>query len=197
MIEREIKIKIKNPYSFIKKIEKQGAKFLGFTKQTTYRFDTKTKDLEKQGKFLRTRTGFKSTITLKKKIGLDKKVKLRKEIELEISDIKAMNKILKELGFNCLRVMEKYRAKWKYKGLEITLDELPFGIFCEIEGPEKMINRFLKKIHKDKAKRITETYWKLHKKQNKKDIIFKSYKSKLSKYFKDRLENNKQGGKAK
>lgn len=190
MLEREIKIEIKDPLSYIAKLEDLRAVFLGFAKQITYRFDTPKKDLKKKGIFLRTRKGFKMTVTLKKKIAEisdNENYKLREEIEVEINDFEKMNRLLEELGFTYLRRMEKYRARWQYNNLEITLDELPFGIFSEIEGPEKEIEEFLEKTQLQNLKRITKTYWSLDKEWKRtnnikeENIVFKSQQSKLKK----------------
>ena len=33
---------------------------------------------------------------------------------------------------------EKYRTTWHWMDCEITLDEMPYGYFCEIEGQDSM-----------------------------------------------------------
>lgn len=160
--EIEIKFKIENP-NFLRKILKnQGAKFLGKTFERTFRFDTPDSKLEKNKKFLRIRTGFKNVITLKKKIK-SKKFKKREEIELEIADPEKMKIILEILGFTKIRVMEKYREKWRLHGVEIVIDKLPVGNFIEIEGKEKSIKEIVDILGLDFKNRITKTYWDLWK----------------------------------
>ena len=193
MIEREIKIAVKDIPSLVNSLEKLGAKFIGFAKQTTYRLDTKSMDLEKRGVFLRTRTGLKSTITIKKRIGSDVKVKTREETEIRIEDVEKMNKILKEIGFDWLRIMEKYRAEWRYDdlNLDITIDELPFGFYMEAEGSEESISKYLERINKQGEERIIQTYWSLNKEwkksrnSNNEDIIFETQESSLKKILKE------------
>lgn len=67
-LETELKFKIKNPQTIQKILKKKGAKFLGKKLEKTFRFDTKNKELEKRGKFLRIRIGFKNIITFKQRI---------------------------------------------------------------------------------------------------------------------------------
>ena len=122
---REIKIKfnIDSANSIRKMLRNKGARFLGKAFEKTIRFDTKNKNLEKEGKFLRVRTGFKDVITFKRKTKPgDKKFREREEIEFEIADPKSMEIILEKLGFTKKRIMEKYREKWQWGSAEIVID---------------------------------------------------------------------------
>jgi len=158
--EIELKFKVDNPNLIRKKLKNQEAKFLGKTFERTIKFDTENSDLKRQGKFLRIRTGFKNTITFKRKIKpKDKEFKEREEIELEISNPKEMEIILENLGFNKKWIMEKYREKWHLKNTEISIDKLPFGNFIEIEGKRKEIKEMVKILGLDLKDGITATYW--------------------------------------
>lgn len=173
MREIEIKFKIKKPSEVRKILKKEKAKRLGKAFERTFRFEKPNNSLSKKGTFLRTRKGFKNTITLKKKI-INKHFKEREEIELEISDIEKMNTILKELGFTKVNIMEKYREKWLMDGCEIVLDKLPkMGYFLEIEGEPKKIKKLSKKIGLEFERKITDTYWALWDEFSKKKIINK------------------------
>jgi adenylate cyclase class 2 len=39
-----------------------------------------------------------------------------------------------ELGLQPRLIYEKHRDTWKLRSVEVVLDELPFGMFMEIEG---------------------------------------------------------------
>jgi len=158
--EVELKFKIGNPNLIRKKLKNQKTKFLGKAFEKTLRFDTKNNDLEKEGKFLRIKTGFKNVITFKKKLK-SKKFKVREEIEFEIADPEKMQTILENLGFTKIRVMEKYREKWRLNNTEITIDKLPMGNFIEIEGKEKSIRKMVEILGLAFENRITGTYWDL------------------------------------
>jgi adenylate cyclase class 2 len=119
---------------------------------------------------LRLRTGFKNVITFKRKIK-SKNFKEREEIELEISDPEKMEIILKNLGFTKVRIMEKYREKWKLNGTEIVIDKLPMGNFIEIEGRKKSIKKIVNLLGFDFKNRLVCTYWDLWKDFTKKKGI--------------------------
>jgi adenylate cyclase class 2 len=179
--EIEIKFEIKNPNLIRKSLKNLKAKFLGKVFERTIRFDTPNNSLEKNGKFLRLRTGFKNVITFKRKIK-SKNFKEREEIELEISDPEKMEIILKNLGFTKVRIMEKYREKWKLKDTEIVIDRLPMGNFIEIEGRKKSIKKVVNLLGLDFKNRLVCTYWDLWKDFTKKkgikneNIVFSAIK---------------------
>lgn len=126
--EIEIKFTI-NKVSFIPKLlKKKKAKFVGKAFERTIRFDTNDKKLEKEGKFLRVRTGFKNVITFKRKIK-NRRFREREEIEFEIADPKSMEIILEKLGFTKKRIMEKSSEKSKRSPATVyfgPLDFLPY-----------------------------------------------------------------------
>jgi len=188
--EKEIKLRVKNLAELIDNLKKSGAKFLNKAKEKTIKLDTSGGDLESRGLFLRVREGSKNTITFKEKIGEDKNVRARKETEFEIQDVDKMAYILERLGFDYSRIMEKYRINLSYKGTKLSLDELFFGQFLEIEGQENKIEKVARELGFDLDEKILVTYWDILEEFNKKnktklkDIIFpKGYKSKLLKLY--------------
>jgi adenylate cyclase class 2 len=56
------------------------------------------------------------------------------EHETDVADADELLEIVRELGLRPTVVYEKLRGVWRYKGAEIAIDELPFGLFMEIEG---------------------------------------------------------------
>ncbi len=58
----------------------------------------------------------------------------RSEIEVVVSDFDNTRLILEALGYRVNGIYEKYRAMYELKGNLITLDELPYGLFVEVEG---------------------------------------------------------------
>lgn len=66
-------------------------------------------------------------------------IKRQREEETEVSDADALAAILEALGYSPALVYEKRRATWHFGGVEVVLDELPFGLFLEIEGEESAI----------------------------------------------------------
>lgn len=89
----------------------------------------------KDGGILRVRkTSEKTILTYKKSVQNEFAVKQRLEYETEVSDGEATLKIIENLGIEKILVYEKRRKTWRFRDVEIVLDELPFGSFMEIEG---------------------------------------------------------------
>jgi len=181
MKEVEIKFRVRNFRKIKEILKSKGGKFVGKAFERTVRFDTPKNNLAAKGLFLRVKTGFKNVITVKQRLAKqDRAFKERKEIEFEISDPKKMEIILKLLGFGKLKIMEKYREKWRFGKCEVVLDRLPFGNFIEIEGGRKAIKKAAKLLGLDFKKSTTAIYWELwrkfkriHKiKRASEDIIF-------------------------
>ncbi len=80
------------------------------------------------------RTQDKTILTFKKAVQNEFAVKQRVEHETEVADADEIVKIVENLGFVPRLVYEKRRKTWRFRSVEIVLDELPFGEFMEIEG---------------------------------------------------------------
>ncbi|MCC6824125.1 MAG: class IV adenylate cyclase [Acidobacteria bacterium] len=76
-----------------------------------------------------------ATLTYKERIDPSSEFKKQIEFETEIGDAAAMEAIIERLGYSLEAVYEKHRKAWNWGGVEIVLDELPFGRYMEIEGP--------------------------------------------------------------
>ena len=110
-----------------------GAKFIGEDFEENMIFGGGI--LAEQQAILRIRkTQNKTILTYKKRIQNEFAVKQQIEHETEVADFEAMEKIVESLGLIKNLVYEKRRKTWKFKNAEIVLDELPFGLFMEIEG---------------------------------------------------------------
>lgn len=87
------------------------------------------------------RAGGRSTLTLKERLeNSDSVVRRRREVETEVDNPEALMAILGTTGgYKPALVYEKYRTTWEVAGTKVTLDELPFGVYLEIEGPDEAI----------------------------------------------------------
>jgi adenylate cyclase class 2 len=86
------------------------------------------------------RVGGRALLTYKERIVNDSAVKHQREEETSVDDPSAMAVILDALGFKPLLVYEKRRQTWSLGPTEVVIDELPFGLFMEIEGSEQDID---------------------------------------------------------
>ena len=57
-----------------------------------------------------------------------------------------MHTILETLGYRPIAVYEKKRQTWLLGAVEVVIDELPFGLFMEIEGEEIEIETIESKL---------------------------------------------------
>ncbi len=66
-------------------------------------------------------------------------IRSRVEWETAVGSEPVVREILGALGFAIGLRYEKHRAEWTLGDVTIAIDTLPFGAFCEIEGPEHEI----------------------------------------------------------
>ena len=80
--------------------------------------------------------GDSATLAYKQRLPGPSPIKHQREEETRVDDPRAMRAILEALGFTPALVYEKRRETWLLGKAEIVIDELPFGLFMEIEGEE-------------------------------------------------------------
>jgi adenylate cyclase class 2 len=85
------------------------------------------------------RVGGRAVLTYKERYPTDSGVKCQREDETEVAQPDALIAILDALGYRPALVYEKRRATWRLGAAEVVLDELPFGLYAEIEGAEEAI----------------------------------------------------------
>lgn len=81
------------------------------------------------------KTQNRALLTFKRRAENQSDAKHQIEYETQVSDADAAERIIEELGLRPKLVYEKRRRTWKLKSVEVVVDELPFGLFMEIEGP--------------------------------------------------------------
>ena len=118
-----------------------GAELRGKSFEENTLFSGGTLDHKRRVLRLR-RSGGKAILTYKERLDSDPLIKRRREEETYVDNPDAMVAILDITGdYKPALVYEKYRTAWEVAETEVTIDELPFGIFLEIEGPEEAIRR--------------------------------------------------------
>ena len=88
---------------------------------------------------------------------LDEDLKIR---ESEINDADSIYKLLQELGYEQILIVEKIRRLWHLGNCEVALDRLPLlGDFVEIEGPgEKEITNVQNSLGLTDLPHISKSY---------------------------------------
>lgn len=124
------------------------------------RLDTAEQSLSNQDKLLRLRQDSAARLTFKGPSlhTTTSEAKVREEIEVEVADLAQTALILERLGFQPFQVYEKYRETFHWRGVEIVLDEMPFGNFIELEGEEKAIKGAAVALGFDWSYRIIDNY---------------------------------------
>lgn len=110
--------------------------------EINFRFDTAQSDLRKNSRVLRLRKDSRSRFTFKGPSEETENGALtRREIEFEVGDFDSAKQFLEALGFVPVVFYEKYRTTFELNDTQIMLDELPYGLFVEIEGDNTKIIR--------------------------------------------------------
>src|SRR6266576_6531577 len=81
----------------------------------------------------------RALLTYKERVGTRTDIKQQLEFETGIENPAAVEFILEALGYYPALVYEKRRETWRIEDAEVVIDELPFGLFMEIEGQEQRI----------------------------------------------------------
>ena len=123
-------------------------------------FDTPDNDLLKKGELLRLRQDAVVRITFKGEVteALYSEAKVREELEVSVNDFDTTARIFERLGFAPVQVYEKYRETFTLDGIEIVLDEMPYGDFVELEGEEAAIKTAATDLGLTWSKRINNNY---------------------------------------
>ncbi len=105
-------------------------------------------DMDERGATLRLRKiGDFTVLTYKERMKSDDGAAKRKmEYETSVSDVEATEAIIERLGYRLTAVYEKRRKYWLLGDVEVVLDELPFGLYMEIEGTDEAIEKAAKKL---------------------------------------------------
>ena len=183
--EREIKLKIEDLPALRRALKKLGAHVAKpRVHERNVLFDTPEFTLAKGEQLLRIRTETPATGLRKSRpheivtfkgpnpaatSGKSERHKVREEIELEISDAKALAKIFERLGMRESFRYEKFRTTYRLpasrgwaRRLLIEIDETPIGIFLELEGPAKAIDRAAQALGFEKKEYILANYMVLY-----------------------------------
>jgi adenylate cyclase class 2 len=132
--------------------------------ETNTAFDTPELGLRRAATLLRVRqAGGVATVTYKGPPVIARH-KSREELELEISDARAMGTIMERLGLGPVFRYDKYRTEYRQPGRAgiATLDETPVGVYMELEGTPRWIDRAARKLGFAENDYITASYARLY-----------------------------------
>ncbi len=183
-IEKKYRLSKKQREEVLRRLPEIGARRKGeeFEVNTLYAGN----DLEVGRAVLRLRrVGKRGILTYKERFPTRSDIKQQREDETRVDDPEAMELILDALGFAPALVYEKRRETWTLQKTEtlkktvaakktgasgktetlekteIVIDELPFGLFMEIEGTEEGIRDVESKLAIKRLRAEPATYPKL------------------------------------
>jgi adenylate cyclase class 2 len=141
------------------------------------RFDLPDGSLRKTYRVLRLRQDAKAVLTYKGpgSNAVDG-IRAREEWEVIVSDFATTQKILESLGYDIQFIYEKYRTTYTLKNSHVMLDEMPFGLFVEIEGEKQPdVLTLAEHLNLDKDGAIPDSY----------QVLFERIKDALGLSFRD------------
>lgn len=158
--EIEVKFFLACKELFEKRIKESGATLIQpRTHEFNLLFDNQTRDLSQKSQILRLRVDNKVRLTFKGKGNYANGVLKRKEFEIIVNSFETTQTLIEALGYKAFWVYEKYRTTYDLNCVSITLDELPFGNFIEIEASSvDEIKAISKKLNLNYRKRILDNY---------------------------------------
>jgi adenylate cyclase class 2 len=159
--ETEVKLYVPDLAAVAKRLEAVGAKLTApRVHEVNARYDDADETLNRERKVLRLRRDTRIRLTYKDEGGerTASNALSRYEAEVEVSDFDTMHTILENLGYRPYMIYEKFRTTYELDGAEVTLDEMPYGSFVEIEGDEDAIGRALERLNLQDAPRMAAGY---------------------------------------
>jgi adenylate cyclase class 2 len=143
--ERKYRLSEKRLEGIVSRLNELGAEFQKEVFEVNYQH--RGGEMDERGATLRLRKiGDFSVLTYKEKIKSESGTKKKIEFETSVSDVEATERIIERLGYKLTAVYEKRRKYWKFEEVEVVLDELPFGLYMEIEGTVETIEAAEKKL---------------------------------------------------
>jgi adenylate cyclase class 2 len=183
--ELEVKLYLTNLSKVRKRVEELGAAQLqARIHEINLRFDTQDLRLSKAGQVLRLRQDNIARLTFKGPTHSEDGVRAREEIEFTVNNFHTARRFLTALGYHVLMIYEKYRTTYEWKSNHITLDEMPYGNFIEIEGPDPaLIHQICEELNLNWSARIFDSYTTLFDQLREKegysfrDILFENFEN--------------------
>ena len=156
-IEKKFRITDEERKEILQGLEEFGAEFVREDLEENTLFSND--DLFERNALVRIRRiADKTILTFKQRIASSSDAKQQTEYESEVADADAVRSIVESIGLKAAVVYEKRRSTYKFRNVEVVLDELPFGEFMEIEGPISAIAEAEMLLGIEELKVENETY---------------------------------------
>lgn len=181
-LEIEIKLRITDLPLLVRNLSSLGATPAGRVLEKNTLYDTPSSEFRRRGRLVRLRIEtpapsaaypggpHRAILTSKAPPGpallslrsRGPLYKERLERELVVQDPRRWPAVLRSVGFRPGFRYEKYRTSFRLFGLHLDLDETPVGIFLELEGAPRSIDRVARALGFSPEDYIRRTYWALY-----------------------------------
>ena len=140
-LEQEVKFFLEDTAEMRRQLAVLGARpYQPRMHEANIRFDTADGTLTRQGKVLRLRKAGPVILTYKQPeaapAGTPAPARRSLETEIIVDNLDKTAHLLQSLGFRPIVRYEKYREVFHWKSVLVMFDQLPFGDFLELEGPD-------------------------------------------------------------
>ena len=141
----EVELKLPADHEPVReRIAEMGADRRGIVEQEDTYYDHPVREFEETDEAVRVRRestddGSRAVVTYKGPL-VETESKTRREIETGVGDGEAMDRVLRELGFEPAATVEKRRERFDHDGYTITLDTVAgLGEYVEVETESETI----------------------------------------------------------
>ncbi len=159
--ETEVKLRVSDMTQIQTRLVGIGAELtIPRTYEKNTRYENTDNSLTEANRVLRLRQDSSVRLTYKEPYaeGDNHQGRTRTELEVEVSDFETTDLLLGKLGYHPAWIYEKYRTTFKLGRYAITLDEVPFGNFIEIEGDADGIEGVIKALDLADSPPLIESY---------------------------------------
>lgn len=171
--EIEVKLRVADAAAMRRLLRRLGGRAVRRVHEMNTLFDTPRGTLCKRGRLLRLRvetplTGRRAqryVLTLKGPSRPDTRYKVRAEMESILPDARGFVAGVAALGLRPAFRYEKRRTSYGIpaaRRVHVEFDETPAGVFLELEGPRRAIDRLARRLGYRPADYITKSYLALH-----------------------------------
>lgn len=158
--ELEVKFFVSSLEKVEQRLHEQGAVLVQARQyESNLRFDTPDRQISSKHAALRLRQDNQARLTYKGPPLDEGGARLRQELEFVVSDFGTARLFLEALGYHVVVMYEKYRATYSFGDTLVTLDEMPFGSFVEVEGKDAQeIRQISAQLGLDWERRCLDSY---------------------------------------
>jgi adenylate cyclase, class 2 len=157
--ETEVKFQIADLSALTRALKRAGFRQVTPpTHEMNVLYDLPGQKLRRRGELLRLRKYGDQWVLTHKSKSTAGRHKIRLELETLVENGEQMDAILRALGYAPTFRYEKYRAEWSDGAGHVVLDQTPIGVFGEIEGTPRWIDRTARALRIQLADYITHTY---------------------------------------